>query len=128
MFDLRRAVGPLRSAAFSPDGRWLAAGGAEGVSAWDLRSSGPGARETNAWATRGCFAANGELFADRGGGGFRWRVSPATNAASVPELKPLDLAVPDGFKSLSLLSNGLVMNSTHGTAVLSTGEPSVVFT
>ena len=120
--EFAQDLGPLRSAAFSPDGRWLAAGGAEGVSAWDLRSSGPGARETNAWATRVCFAANGELFADRGGGGFRWRVSPATNAASVPELKPLDLAVPDGFKSLSLLSNGLVMNSTHGSAVLSTGE------
>jgi len=116
-------LGPLlRSAAFSADSRWVAAAGTEGVCVWDLQSSGPGARATNAWATRVCFAANGELFADRAGGCFRWRVSPATNRTSPPELSPLELAVPAGFISLCLASNSVVLTGARGSAVIGNDE------
>ncbi len=116
-------LGPLlRYAAFSPDSRWLAAAGTEGVGVWDLQSGGPGVRATNAWATRVRFAANGELFADRSGAGFRWRVSPGTNAVSPPELLPLALALPERFASLCLVSNVVVLTGARGSAVVGPGE------
>ena len=112
-------LGPLvRYAAFSPDGRWLAAAGMERMGVWDLQGGGPAALATNAWATRVCFAANGELFASRPGGCFRWRVSPGTNTASPPELSPLELAMPEGFVSLCVVSNGVVMSGKRGSALV----------
>ena len=116
-------LGPLlRFAAFSADSRWLAAAGTERMGVWDLQSSAPGAFATNAWATRVCFAANAELFADRTGGCFRWRVLPATDRTSPPELSPLELAVPAGFISLCLASNSVVLTGARGSAVIGSDE------
>jgi WD40 repeat protein len=121
--ELTGDLGPrLIQAAFSPDSRWLAAAGTERLGVWDLHSHGPGTLATNAWGTRVCFAANGELLADRPGAGFRWRVSPARNPESPPELVPLELALPERFSSLCVVSNGIVMSGASGSAVIGTGE------
>ena len=116
-------LGPLlRYAAFSEDSRWLAAAGTERTGIWDLQSGGPAALATNEGPTRVCFAANGELFADRFGRCFRWRLSPATNAASPPQLSPLALVSPERFTSLCVISNGVVLTSEHRSAVVGPGE------
>jgi len=121
--EIAEDLGPrLVKAAFSSDSRWLAAAGTERLGVWDLQSSGPGALATNAGATRVCFSANGELFADRRGDGFRWRVSPGTNTASPPELSPLELDVPKGFVSLCLASNAVVLTGARGSAVVGNDE------
>ena len=105
-------------AAFSSDSRWLAAAGTERLGVWDLQNPGPGVLATNAGETRVAFAANGELFADRTGNGFRWRVSPATNLFSSPGLVPLELKLPEDFVSLSPISNGVVLTSRAGSALV----------
>lgn len=112
-------LGPrLLSAAFSPDSRWLAAAGREQLGVWDLQNGGPGALASNAGATRIAFAASGELFADRRGAAFRWRVSPGPHATSPPKLEFLELAVPAGFVSLYPVSNGVVMSGARGSALV----------
>lgn len=107
--------GRRTSAAFSPDGRWLAASGGQCLVVWDLNSDGPGAVVTTGWETRVDFAPNGELFAHRRGNGYRWRIRPGTNAVAAPEVERLDLANPAGFSSLCLLSNGVVLTSSGGS-------------
>jgi len=122
-------LGPLlRYAAFSADGRWLAAAGSERIGVWDLPSGGPGALVTNLLETRVAFAANGELFADHLGGANRWKVSPGANSSGPPELSPLKLALPERFASLSVISNGAVLTGARGSAAvksddLPTGTP-----
>jgi WD40 repeat protein len=108
--------GPRDSAAFSRDGRWLAACGDEHLVVWDLNSEGPGAVMKAILDTRVSFAANGELFVNPRGDCFRYRPAPGTNAAAPPELKPLDLAKPAGMFSLCLVSNGLVFTGTNGSS------------
>ena len=112
----------LVSAEFSPDGRRLAAAGAERMGIWDLQSGGPGALVNDAGRTRVSFAANGELFAHVAGSGFRWRVSPGANPASAPELLPLELALPVGFASLATVSNGVVFTGARGSALVDSDE------
>jgi WD40 repeat protein len=112
----------LRYAAFSADNRWLAAAGTERLGVWDLESGGPGGLATKAWGTRVCFSANGELFASRPGGCFRWRVAPGVTLGSPPELVPLELAVPEGFVSLSVASNAVVLTGARGSAVIGNDE------
>jgi WD40 repeat protein len=112
-------LGPrLVSAAFSTDSRWLAAAGREQLGVWDLQNGGPATLATNAGDTRVEFAANGEIFADRRGAAFRWRVSPGPDATSPPKLESLELAVPAGFVSLYPLSNGVVMSGARGSALV----------
>jgi serine/threonine protein kinase/WD40 repeat protein len=107
--------GPRGSAAFSRDGRWLAACGDERLVVWDLNRDGPGAVMQGIPDTRVSFAANGELFVNPRGGCSRWRPAPGTNAAGPPELKPLDLAKPAGMFSFCVVSNGLVLTGTNGS-------------
>src|SRR6185436_6282338 len=53
----------VRHAAFSPDGRWLAASSDERMGVWDLAGSGPGAFADYASDSRVFWNADGELFA-----------------------------------------------------------------
>ena len=108
----------LRYAAFSPDNRWLAAAGRHAVGVWDLHQGGSGALATNAWTTRVNFAADGDLFADRPGACFHWRVLPGTNAGAPPKLLPLKVALPEHFRSLCTVSNTVVLTTTRGSAVI----------
>lgn len=112
----------LGQAAFSPDSRWLAVVGTERLGVWDLQGAGPAAMATNAAGIRVSFASNGELFADRGGFCIRWRVSPADDASSPPELSSLKLAIPKHFASLCVISNSVVLTSQRGTAVVGQDE------
>jgi serine/threonine protein kinase/WD40 repeat protein len=107
--------GPRGFAAFSADGRWLAASGDERWVVWDLLSDGPGTAKNGSQETRLSFAANGELFVNPRGDGARWRVSPGTNTAAAPQLKRLDLLKPAGLLSLCLVSNGVVFTGGSGS-------------
>ena len=104
----------LNHAAFSPDSRWLAASSGEGMWVWDLNRANAAVLVKEAGDTRLNFAANGELFANRRGRCFRWRVLPGTNGA-MPGLKPLEMANPAGFVSLCLVSNGAVLTGARGS-------------
>jgi WD40 repeat protein len=103
--------------AFSPDGRWLAASGSQRLVVWDLASDGPGVVVNEAASPRLSFAPNGELFANRPGECFRWRVHAGTNGAA-PVLERLPMSKPAGFVSLCLVTNGVVFTSTRGSKLV----------
>jgi WD40 repeat protein len=107
--------GPRGFAAFSADGRWLAASGDERWVVWDLHSDGPGNARGGIAETRLGFAANSELFVNPRGYGSRWRVSPGTNTAAPPQVERLDLPRPEGLFSLCLASNGVVFTAAAGS-------------
>ncbi len=106
--------GARNRAAFSSDGRWLAASGGKRLVVWDLNSDGPGALPGVARNTHLSFTQNGELFASRPGSNFRWRVTQGTNGMG-PNLERIQLAKPAGFISLSVVSNGVITTSTNGS-------------
>jgi WD40 repeat protein len=109
--------GPRGFAAFSADGRWLAASGDERWVVWDLHGDGQGASMNGVEETRLSFAANCELFVNPRGGGSRWRVTAGTNEAAPVELARLDLPKPTGLFSLCLVSNGVVFTGTNGSRI-----------
>src|SRR6185436_17336148 len=99
----------LRAAAFSPDGRWLAASGDKHSEIWDLSTGGPGT-VASAADVHFFFTLDGrELFGCRSLDGredcWRWKLTPATNANSSPTVTRLPLYKPQGFKSLNFNSN-----------------------
>lgn len=110
--------GGRKFAAFSSDGRWLAASGGERLALWDLNGNGPGAVVDQEGETRVSFANDNLVFADRPGECFRWHFVPETSGAA-PHLEPLALAKPQGFVSLCVVSNGVVLTSTHGSMLKS---------
>jgi eukaryotic-like serine/threonine-protein kinase len=118
----------LVQAAFSSDGRWLAASADKGMGVWDLTVSGPGALDEEADDARCFFTSDArELFGSRSRlgkaiDGFRWRIAPATDVGGPPRLERLPLHKPAGFAFLSLSSNSVVMTSAKGTRVLAPGE------
>jgi len=103
-------------AAFSSDGRWLTGNGLERMVVWDLDSDRPGAVVDDPGNLRVNFASNGELFGNRPGDCFRWRVTAGTNGGA-PRLEPLAMSRPAGFASLCLVSNGVVLTTTNGSAL-----------
>jgi len=113
----------LRHATFSPDGRWLAASAGKRLGLWDLVGGGPGALAEEGFDASCFFTADGrELFASRGSEPtkdcFRWRYSSATNADAPPGLERVPFRKPDGFSSLSLRSNCVVVTAATGSQVL----------
>jgi WD40 repeat protein/predicted Ser/Thr protein kinase len=106
--------GGRNHAAFSPDGRWLAASGAGRSLVWDRDGDGPGAVLDEAGEGRLRFSSTGELFVDRRGGCSRFRLSAGTNAAA-PKLERIAMASPPGIVSLSLVSNGVVFTGARGS-------------
>lgn len=119
--------GMLRQAAFSHDGKWLAASGDKHIGLWDLASNGPGTLTDEGSNTILFFTPDGqELIATRSPhaapASFRWRITRATNAAEAPRLTPLPLSKPKGFASLSLRSNTVVLTAAAGSQVLAHSE------
>ena len=115
--------GVVRQAAFSPDGRWLAASGDRRPVVWDLEAGGPGVMGSNGSNVRLYFTPDSrELLAtriaDHAPTSFRWRVSPATHPTQPPVITRMPLPQPQGFVSLALRSNVLVINATNGSQVL----------
>jgi WD40 repeat protein len=107
----------LRSAAFSTDGRWLAASAAGRSGVWDLNNTAAGAMAKGGDQARVGFSASGELFVQRAGECSRWLVIPGTNASAPPRLEQLTLDVTNGFVSLSLLADSVVMTTSNGSQV-----------
>jgi len=113
-------LGPrLRFAAFSQDGRWLAASADESLGVWDLLHHGPGmlipeGSETEPFWT----PAGSELFASREDGCFRWRIIPAAHPDSPPALEPGELKAPPGYTWLTVASNYAVWTTGRGSQVV----------
>lgn len=111
--------GSPNHAAFSPDGRWLAASGSgQRLAVWDLAGHGPPTILKQTAAAHVDFAPSGELFVSRIDDCSRWRVRQGTNGLE-PTLQRLELSTPAGFSSLCLISNGVVFNGTRGSKVAS---------
>ncbi len=105
-------------AVFSPDGRWLAASGAgRRMAVWDLTTNGPAAVLKEALEAHVTFAPNGELFCSRVYDCSRWKVRPGANGLE-PILERLEMATPQGFSSLTLISNGLVLTGVRGSRLV----------
>jgi WD40 repeat protein len=117
-------LGPrLRHAAFSPDGRWLAASADKRLSVWDLADGGPGALAEEGSDAHCFFTIDGrELFGSSGNNStkdcYRWRITPAEKAGAPPGLERLPFRKPKGFSSLSLWSNSVVVTTTSSSQLL----------
>jgi len=117
-------LGPrLRHAAFSSDGRWLAASADKRLSVWDLADGGPGALAEEGSDAHCFFTIDGrELFSSSGNNStkdcFRWRITPAARAGAPPGLERLPFRKPKGFSSLSLRSNSVVVTTTSRSQLL----------
>lgn len=109
----------LRFAAFSPDGRWLAAAADERLGVWDLQNQGPGAlSDAGAEASPYWNSDGTQLFGSRrADGAARWHVRPADRSGEAPILEPLDLPLPRGFTGLSLDSDQLAWTTTRGSQI-----------
>lgn len=117
----------LDTAAFSSDGRWLAASAFESAGVWDLSAPGPGALDKSGHEMRLGFDTDGrEMFGgryrDRGDECLRWRLKPATNSTAPPGLTRLPLRKPDGFTFLAVRSNSIVMTGERGSQLLGPDE------
>jgi WD40 repeat protein len=111
-------LGPkLRHAAFSRDGRWLAASAESRVGVWDLSGNAPGALTDGVADTQLFWTQQGDdLFGSgRGEKSFRWRIQPATNAISPPTVQSRSFFQPDKVFSLTLTSNRIVWTGSKGS-------------
>jgi len=118
----------LDQAAFSPDGRWLAASGSKHVGVWDLATNGPGALSDLDATARLFFTPDAsKLFgSSRAGKWMQWRVTPGIrygSANSAPELQPVALANPAGFNSVCLASNVMVWTCSSGSRIGAPDQP-----
>jgi WD40 repeat protein len=111
----------LRYAAFSPAGRWLAASSSLQLAVWDLSGVGPATFDTNAANARVFVSPAGELLASQDENWFRWRVAPATTATAAAQLQTLALPKPQGFGSLCVASNRIVLTGEQGSRVIGSG-------
>ena len=118
----------LQQAAFSSDGRWLAASGEKRLGVWDLTTGSPGVLDDLAHDAHGFFTTDArEFFASRNRGvgdnaAFRWHLAPASVAGEAPKLERLPLPRTGGFSFLSLHSNSVLLTTTNGTQVLAPDE------
>jgi WD40 repeat protein len=114
--DLADDLGPrIHCAAFSRDSRWLAVSASRRTGVWDLTHGGPAALTESISDARIFFSPDGELFASTDKDCFHWRVKPSSDGVGQPELEPLALTKPEGFSSLCVASNELVMTGARGS-------------
>jgi WD40 repeat protein len=114
--ELADDLGPRSHyATFSRDSRWLAMSASRRVGVWDLSRGGPAALTESMSDARMFFSPDGELFASTDEGCFHWRVKPSRDSVGRPELEPLALTKPEGFSSLCVASNELVMTGARGS-------------
>jgi len=117
----------LRHAAFSADGRWLAASASQQMGVWDLETAGPGTLLKDGYEAHFFFTTDGrELYGSRSNArdaaGYRWRVSPGMSPHSAPLVTKLPLHEAPGFSFLCLHSNAVVMTAAGGSAIVSGDE------
>jgi WD40 repeat protein len=114
--ELADDLGPRSQyAAFSPDSRWLAISASRGVGVWDLTHCGSAGLTENISDARVFFSPDGELFASTDKECFHWRIKPSSNGIGRPQLQALALTKPEGFSSLCVASNELVMTGARGS-------------
>jgi WD40 repeat protein len=114
--ELADDLGPRSHyAAFSPDSRWLAISASRGIGVWDLTHCGPAGLTENISDPRVFFSPDGELFASTDEECFHWRVTPSSNGIGRPQLEALALTKPEGFSSLCVASNDLVVTASRGS-------------
>jgi WD40 repeat protein len=109
--------GPLKRAVFSTDGRWLAASGTIRLGVWDFNRGGPGALANEGADARIFFTAAGDLVASGETAFSQWRIAPAKSNGP-PQLQRLALPKSDGFASLCVVSNALILTGPQGSRVL----------
>jgi WD40 repeat protein len=107
----------LVQAAFSPDGRWLAASGQKRLGLWDLTGHGPAVLSDEGRDARLFFTPDSaELLASyRDEACFRWRIVPGTNSNSAPAIQPIAFQNPPGFTSFCVTSNNVVWTTSKGS-------------
>jgi WD40 repeat protein len=119
--------GRLVRAAFSADGRWLAATGAKQLGLWDLTGNGAGILVKEGYEGYPYFTPDGkELLASRShlvdSAGVRWRIVAPTNSGSPPALEALPFHNPPGFAFFDLHSNSVAMTTTNGSQLLTSEQ------
>jgi WD40 repeat protein len=113
-------LGPrLWDAAFSPDGRWLAASADKRVGVWDLTANTPGALVDGGAELRLFWSPNGGelLGSSRNEDCFRWRFHSPTNRLAPPTLERVEFPRPEGFVSFHLWSNQIVWTGSKGARI-----------
>lgn len=118
-------LGPrLRYAAFSADGRWLAAAASRRIGVWDLAGGGPAWLDEQAAGALLCFSPRGELLASHDENWFRWRMPPGGGGAAASRTEPLPLPARQGFGSLCTISNQVILTGESGSRIAKLGDDS----
>jgi len=114
----------LNHAAFSPDGRWLAASGDKRLGLWDLNVETPAVLANEAADARPFFTPDStELLASsREDACFRWRIAVEDDA--VVRLERVPLSKPAGFTALCLASNLIIWTGRQGSRTVALHESS----
>lgn len=109
----------LRHAAFSPDGKSVAAAADYRVGVWDLTGDATGALVPGGSETLLFWTPDGQelLGCSPGENTFRWRVEPATNSSASPVLRQQQFDPPEGFASLNLIANQLLWTTATGSSI-----------
>jgi len=111
--------GGLRHAAFSPNGRWLAAGGELRLGVWDLMSTAPAATPYEAEQALPVFSPDStELLAFNDLGRGRWRIDAGDDGNSPPELKPLPFPTTNRVYSAHYMRDKLLLGDTDGVLMV----------
>lgn len=112
----------LRHAAFSSDGRWLAASADKRLGVWDLSGTGVGAFADEGAQARPFFSPdNGELLGSGSGNCFRWRLIPGGEIEMVPQLEPAHFPASQAISALCAASNIVSLTGAQGTQLLTPG-------
>ena len=112
----------LTHAAFSPDGRWLAAAASQRLGVWDLSRHDIGATSSQGAGGAPSFSTQGDLFASTDDRGYCWHVTPSTKPGSAPGLQPAGVFDAPGFASLCVVSNRLLLTGQRGSCALPLDE------
>jgi serine/threonine protein kinase/WD40 repeat protein len=124
--EFSEEMGPrLLHAAFSPDGRWLAASASQRIGVWDLSRHDDGATSQQGAAGRLFFSSQGELFASTDGLGYRWHLATAAKPGLAPQLDLVSTYDLPDFASVCVASNQVVLTAQKGSCVLSPSASSM---
>lgn len=120
--ELRGDVGGgVRHGVFSPDGRWISAGGRERLGLWDLSQESPAAVSLEVRGSTPFFSPDSaELFAFWNDGFSRWHI--LSEGSAIPTLNPLPLFKPARIYSAGFAGETLVIGMPDGLMPLPTAN------